>query len=106
MIPAHAPFPTDCSLPFQPPPGIQTSILISESLVGFRVAATRQNAGRLLYTAPAFGPRPGGAGNAPASTGIARVMAACGKGLAATSSHRLAATASTGKKTSKTRCII
>ena len=43
--PAHPPLPTAWNLPFHPPVGSHTSILISESLVGFNVAATRQNDG-------------------------------------------------------------
>src|SRR6267378_5839441 len=40
------------NLPFHPEPGIQISILMSESLVGFNVAATRQKVGRLLNNSP------------------------------------------------------
>src|SRR5262245_44418618 len=46
---------------------------MSESLVGFRVAATRQKAGRLAYALP---PRPPGATNWPASTTCANVIVA------------------------------
>jgi hypothetical protein len=54
ITPPQAPFPTDCSLPFQVEPaldpcaeaGNQTSTAISESVVGRSVAVTRQNAGR------------------------------------------------------------
>src|SRR6266849_1403255 len=56
IVPAHPPLPTAWNLPFQPDAGIQTSILMSESPVGFSVAATRQNAGSVLNAAP--GPRP------------------------------------------------
>src|SRR5688572_2272681 len=45
MLPCHAPFPTPWNLPFHPVAGIQTSILISESLVGRIVAFTSQCAG-------------------------------------------------------------
>ena len=45
----HCPVP--CSLPFHPETGSQTSILMSESAVGFASATTRQNAGKLLYNA-------------------------------------------------------
>src|SRR5688572_26700425 len=45
MEPCQAPFPTPWNLPFHPAAGIQTSILISESLVGRIVARTRQCAG-------------------------------------------------------------
>ena len=44
--PCHAPLPTAWNLPFQPEMGNHTSILMSESLEGVSVAATRQNAGR------------------------------------------------------------
>src|SRR5580700_8382271 len=82
MLPAHAPLPTDSSFPFQAA-GIQTSILISESPVGFSVAATRHRAGRL----PKFGAgKPGNVGTAPlgnvswpAGTDSARVTVACEK---------------------------
>src|SRR5688500_15761047 len=59
MTPAHAPLPTDCSLPFHPADGSHTSILMSESLVGVSVAVTRQKAGRLL-SAAGFGTVTGG----------------------------------------------
>ena len=45
MLPFKPPLPTAWNLPFQPAAGSQTSILMSESLVGVSVAATRQNAG-------------------------------------------------------------
>jgi hypothetical protein len=48
IAPAHAPFPTPRSLPFHPVSGNQTSILISESAVGFMVAAMRQKPGNVL----------------------------------------------------------
>src|SRR5687767_15086350 len=51
MTPAHAPFPTDCSRRFQLLIGSQTSVVISESVVGVNVSATRQKAGRLLKAA-------------------------------------------------------
>ena len=76
MVPAQAPFPTDCRFPFHPDSGSQTSILISESLTGVIVAATRQNAGRFRKAAPClpFPPaRPGGM-KAPAATVSAMVM--------------------------------
>ena len=65
--------------------GNQTSILMSESLVGFKVAATRQKDGRLAYTAP---PRPApprlatGGVNAPAATVWAAVMVVSGRARA------------------------
>src|SRR5204862_6128901 len=45
ILPALPPFPTASNLPFHPHAGIQTSTLMSESAVGFTVAASRQNAG-------------------------------------------------------------
>ena len=45
--PAQPPLPTAWNLPFQSAAGSQTSTLMSESLVGLSVAATRQNSGRL-----------------------------------------------------------
>src|SRR5580658_9985953 len=87
MLPAHAPLPTDSSFPFQVVAGIQTSILILESAVGFSVAATRHRAGRF----PKFGAgKPGNVGSAPvgsvsrpAGTASARVTVACGKAILA-----------------------
>jgi len=61
-------------LPFQFDVGIQTSILMSESLVGFKVAVTRQKAGNVPYgdAAPARPVAPGGV-NAPGETVAADV---------------------------------
>src|SRR5215510_8219082 len=64
--PAHPPFPTASNLPFQPAAGNQTSILMSESLVGVSVAVTRQNAGSFAYVFVA--PRAPGGVNDPACT--------------------------------------
>src|SRR6185295_9859265 len=79
MVPAQAPLPTDCRFPFHPASGSQTSILISESLDGVSVAATRQNAGRFRND---WGCLPLGAGRgevkAPAATGSAMVMVVLG----------------------------
>jgi len=75
-------------LPFHAEVGNQTSILISESLVGVSVAATRQNAGRSVN---GFGPRParplGGGANDPGGTLCAEVIVACGSGRDARLSH-------------------
>src|SRR5262245_58018166 len=65
--PASPPLPAAWKLPFQPDAGIHTSILISESLVGFNVAATRQNSGTSLKAAAPRAPAPGGV-NWPAAT--------------------------------------
>ena len=73
-----------------------------------RAAATRQKAGSVLYTAPALGPRPpGGAGNAPASTGVAAVMVAFRRAMDAKLSHEAAAPSHAGNnKAVKTRYVI
>jgi len=44
MDPPNPPLPTPWNLPFQLASGIHTSILMSESVDGLNVAATRQNA--------------------------------------------------------------
>src|SRR5213594_1235445 len=75
MFPVQPPFPTASNLPFHPDAGSQTSILISESLLGFNVAATRQNAGRSLNPPP---PRPPPCVNAPAATACAVVIVVSG----------------------------
>src|SRR5258706_8610735 len=94
IAPLNAPLPTAWNLPFQPDAGNQTSILMSESLVGFSVAATRQNAGSAVKS-PAS---PGGSGvNAPACTDAATVMVAWGSAIFARSLHEpVAATAGAG----------
>src|SRR6476469_1537311 len=81
MDPANPPFPTPRYLPFQPVSGSHTSILISESLAGLIVAATRQNAGR-FFTEAGGTLAPGGI-NAPAATGCADVMVVSGRFSAA-----------------------
>src|SRR5579859_3575237 len=77
MLPAQAPLPTDCRFPFHPDSGSQTSILISESLLGVSVAATRQNAGTLRKDGGCL-PLGGGRGEvkAPAATVSVMVIAA------------------------------
>src|ERR1700674_949419 len=72
MVPAQPPLPTASNLPSQPWVGNQTSILISESDVGFNVAATRQRAGKLEN--PAVDPEPGGNVRPPAGIVSARVI--------------------------------
>lgn len=52
MVPAQPPLPTAWNFRFQPADGSQTSILMSESLDGVRVAATRQNSGRAVGICP------------------------------------------------------
>src|SRR5579871_7005439 len=61
--------------------GSQISILISESLVGLMVAATRQNAGRFWYaTSPgcSFSEKEAGGVKAPGVTEDAIVITVCG----------------------------
>jgi hypothetical protein len=60
--------------------GIHTSILMSESVDGFNVAATRQNAGSCLKSAAgSASPRPvTGDENAPAATDCANVIVVFG----------------------------
>src|SRR6476661_8910145 len=81
MDPANPPFPSPRYLPFHPVSGSHTSILISESLAGLIVAATRQNAGK-FFTEAGGALSPGGM-NAPAATGCADVMVVSGRFSAA-----------------------
>src|SRR5579864_3359697 len=81
MDPANPPLPTPRYRPFQPVSGSHTSNLISESLAGLIVAATRQNAGR-FFTEAGGTFSPGGI-NAPAATGCADVMVVSGRFSAA-----------------------
>src|SRR3954471_21711291 len=80
MVPAQPPFPTAWNLRFQAEAGSQISTLISESGVGVRVAATRQNSGSDSYGFAAPAPRraPGGA-KEPAATSCASVIFAAGR---------------------------
>src|SRR6185295_422096 len=90
MAPPHPPFPTARNLPFQPDAGIQTSILMSESLVGLSVAATRQNAGKSLNGSLCAAPRPPGAWgitNEPAATDSASEIVVLGSACALRLSH-------------------
>src|SRR5713226_9542306 len=96
MTPAQPPLPTAWNLPFQPPAGSQTSTLISESLIGFNVAATRQNANSVLNARAAAGAEvaaPAGAGGvkAPAETVCASVIVVFGSVSDARPSHDAAA---------------
>ena len=75
MAPLNAPLPTAMNFPFQPAAGSQTSILMSESCVGFNVAATRQNAGS-DRNGCAFAAA--GGVNEPASTPTASVIVVAG----------------------------
>src|SRR6202167_4136421 len=100
MLPAQAPFPTDSSLPFQLEAGIQTSTLMSESLVGLRVAATRQIAGKF----PKFGPA--GKVSCPAPTACASVTVACGRDRLARFSQEVAASSGQERATTTMRVRI
>src|SRR5437870_12788863 len=91
MFPFQPPFPTASNFPFQFDAGSQTSILISDSLDGFNVAAIRQNAGRSLNCAPAPRPPPPAGANPPAATVCARVTVVSGSLRAARLSHGPAA---------------
>src|SRR5947199_8269509 len=62
-----------------------------ESLDGFSVAATRQNAGRSAADASPRPPRPTGGANAPAATGWASVMVVSGSASIARLSQEAAA---------------
>src|SRR5262249_50561675 len=99
MFPFQPPLPTASNLPFQLDAGNHTSILISESLVGFMVAATWQNAGKSVNCAPpprpppARPPPPGE--NAPAATDCAIVMVVSGSFRLARLSHGAADRATT-----------
>src|SRR5579863_4569994 len=106
MEPAHPPLPTASYLRFQFVSGIQISTLMSESGVGFSVAATRQNGGSSLSAAvralaegsPGPGRKPSGGVNSPAATDCASVMAASGRAnLASASQEDGAAFATSGR---------
>src|SRR5690349_5526020 len=99
MLPVQPPLPTAWKRPFQPVlptapsargSGSHTSILMSESLVGVSVAATRQNAGAAAKKRRAAGAG-GGAGrggtNVPAATGSAALTVICGIVRPASDSH-------------------
>src|SRR5580704_8054638 len=95
MRPAQPPLPTAWNLPFHPDAGSHTSILMSESFDGVRVAATRQNAGKREKRAPAgapaasIPPAPGGV-KAPGATLCANVIFAFGSEREAKLSHEAA----------------
>src|SRR6266850_135634 len=78
MAPVHAPLPTAWYLLFQFSAGSQISILMSESLDGFAVSATRQNAGKSANALPPRPARPPGCVNAPAATTCTESTVACG----------------------------
>src|SRR5258708_38322278 len=97
MLPDHPPFPTARNLPFQSVAGSHTSILMSESLDGASVAATRQNGGRSAYARalPPAAPAPGAAGGTkpPAATNAAAVMDVLGSFSSRSRSHAVSAPA-------------
>ena len=78
------PLPTPINFPFQLEAGIQTSNLISESVEGLVITATRQKAGRSLAATLVMPPRESGDGkgdggvNAPAETIWAKVIVVFG----------------------------
>src|SRR5271157_1698659 len=88
MAPLQPPLPTASNFPFQPDAGIQTSILMLESWLGARVAATRQKAGRLRMGWGA----PGGV-KSPAATDWAEVILVSGSDSEARLSQEAAAAA-------------
>src|SRR6185503_7427119 len=85
--------------PFQPDMGSHTSILISESLDGVSVAATRQNAGKPANAAglPPRATAPGGA-NAPGATSVAMVTFVFARFSVVTLSHDAADACDTGQR--------
>src|SRR5439155_12670589 len=97
MFPFQPPFPTASNFAFHPDAGSQTSILISESAVGFKVAATRQKAGRSSYRGAAPRP-PAGTVNAPAATDCAIVIVVSGNLSEARLSHDPAAGSGLNRK--------
>src|SRR5262245_2506277 len=101
MLPLNAPLPTARNLPFQPASGSQTSILMSDSLDGFSVAATRQNAGSSRNTAPS--PLASGGVNAPARTGAACVIVAFGTASRASLSQAVETSPSCAERTVPSR---
>src|SRR5687767_12396965 len=101
MLPLKAPLPTAMYLPFQPVSGNQTSILMSESLDGLSVAATRQNAGSSPNGAPS--PLAPGGVNVPAGTACASVIVAAGTTSAVSLSHAVATSDDCPERTAPSR---
>src|SRR5687768_9906073 len=94
MLPAQPPLPTAWNFPFQPDAGNHTSILISESVLGVSVAATRQNSGSRANAAaapPPCAPPVVGSRKAPGGTTAAVVTVVCGNARVASSPHEAAA---------------
>src|SRR2546422_6488808 len=92
MFPVQPPFPLASNLLFQPETGSQTSILISESVEGRNVAATRQNSGRSRNSAagPPRAPGMTGCVKAPGATVCANMIVVAGNLRAARLSHEAA----------------
>src|SRR5260221_2248620 len=83
IAPEYPPLPTPSSLPFHASAGgIQTSNLMSESLVGRAVASTRQNAGSVIVV-----PVPLGGVKGPAGTAAADLIVTVGIVRAARLAH-------------------
>src|SRR6187200_3006388 len=90
MVPANPPFPTTCSLPFQPDEGSQTSALMSDCAPGLSVTATRQNDPSFAngFWPPGGTPaRPPGGAKEPVATVCASVTVPCGTASDARLSH-------------------
>src|SRR6185436_593267 len=113
MTPAQPPPPTNSNLPFQFS-GIQTSMSIWESEVGFNVAATRQNAGTVRGAAcgpPPPPPRwplppaPGGV-NVPAGTDSADVIVVLGSEMDFRFAHGVGAASAALKSSTAMFAII
>src|SRR5437016_3900036 len=88
IFPFQPPFPTASNFPFQFDVGSQTSILMSESVEGFSVAAILQNPGKSLNCEAARRSAPP-AVNAPAAIDCATVMVVSGNFSDARLSHEL-----------------
>src|SRR5690348_719505 len=88
MVPARPPLPTPLYLPFQLVSGSQTSNLMSLSLVGRMLPATRQKSGRPVIARVL----PGGV-KLPPVTGWAKVITVCGSARLARLAQSVAASA-------------
>src|ERR1051325_7560478 len=95
IVPPSPPLPTAWNLRFHPDAGSQTSTRMSESGVGVSLIATRQNAGRFLYAAAAFGLFAFGGTNALACTDSADRTVPFATGVCARASHDAGAAART-----------
>src|SRR5579864_1476809 len=93
MMPAQPPLPTAWNFRFQPEAGSHTSTLMSESVEGFKVAVTRQKAGRSFR-----GFADAGGVKAPGATDEAMVMVVSGNDSDARFSQVVAAIAHVAKR--------